>query len=219
MISGIYKIENLINGKIYIGQSIDIQRRFQEHKRDTDNCRIHQALRKYGIENFSFEIVEECELSQLDAKEKYWIKYFDSFNNGYNATIGGNQDINPAIEACKKKVFQYNFDLQLINTYNGVREASRQTGIHSSSIGECCRHILQQAGGYIFRYENDPPTIKPKLHKKAVIQLTLNNEPIQQFESIKQASIQTHTDRTSISEVCKGKRKTANGYRWRFANE
>lgn len=219
MSSGIYKIENLINGKIYIGQSIDIQRRFQEHKRDNDNCRIHQALRKYGIKNFSFEIVEECELSQLDEKEKYWIKYFDSFHNGYNATTGGNQDIIPAIEACKKKVFQYDFDLQLINTYNGVREASRQTGIHPSSIGECCRHILQQAGGYIFRYENDPPITKPKLHKKAVIQLTLNNEPIQQFESIKQASVQTHTDSTSISCVCKGTRKTANGYKWRFVNE
>lgn len=218
MISGIYKIENLINGKKYIGQSIDIQRRFDEHKRDKDNCRIHQALRKYGINNFSFEIVEECPIILLDEREKYWIKYYDSFNNGYNATTGGNQDILPAIQACKKRVYQYDFNLQLVHIYDGVREAGRQTGINPSSIGECCRHILGQAGNYIFCYEGDTP-VRPKLHKRKVIQYTLNDKPIQKFNSIKEASIATNTNRTAISMVCKGKRLTTNGFKWRYADE
>ena len=218
MIIGIYKIENLINGKKYIGQSIDIQRRFEEHKRDKDNCRIHQAIRKYGINNFSFEIIEECSPSMLDEREKYWIKYYDSFNNGYNATHGGNQDILPAIKACQKTVYQYDFNLHLINIYSGVREASRQTGIHPSSIGECCRHILGQAGGYIFCYEGDIP-IKPRLHKKKVIQYTLKDEPIQEFNSIQEASIATNSNRNAISMVCRGKRLTANGFKWRYADE
>lgn len=218
MISGIYKIENLINGKKYIGQSIDIQRRFNEHKRDKDNCRIHQALRKYGINNFSFEVVEECPTILLDEREKYWIKYYDSFNNGYNATTGGNQDILPAIQACKKRVYQYDFNLQLVHIYDGVREAGRQTGINPSSIGECCRHILGQAGNYIFCYEGDTP-VQPKLHKRKVIQYTLNDEPIQEFNSIKEASVATNTNRTAISMVCKGKRLTTNGFKWRYADE
>ncbi len=74
---GIYKIINHINNKIYIGQSIDIDRRFKEHirtsKLNKDNMPIHKAMYKYGIENFSIVVIEECEISLLDEKEKYYI--------------------------------------------------------------------------------------------------------------------------------------------------
>ena len=82
---GIYKITNLINNKIYIGQSIDCQRRWAEHKRAGQinpnsvknkrdyNLPIHCAIRKYGIKNFQFEVIEECERNVLDVKEQYWI--------------------------------------------------------------------------------------------------------------------------------------------------
>lgn len=66
---GIYKITNQINGKCYIGQSVNIERRWQEHKRFNSREQlaiIHQAFRKYGLENFSFEILEECSQEQLD---------------------------------------------------------------------------------------------------------------------------------------------------------
>ena len=104
--TGIYKITNLINNKIYIGQSIDCQRRWTEHKRSGHinptfsksirdyNVPIHCAMRKYGIENFQFEIIEECASSQLNDKEQYWIKYYQSNNKekGYNMTAGGQQN-------------------------------------------------------------------------------------------------------------------------------
>lgn len=104
--TGIYKITNLINNKIYIGQSINCQRRWTEHKRSgrinptfSKNIRdynvpIHCAMRKYGIENFQFEIIEECASSQLDDKEQYWIKYYQSNDKekGYNITAGGQQN-------------------------------------------------------------------------------------------------------------------------------
>ena len=219
MISGIYKITNKLNNKAYIGQSIDIERRFEEHKRDKDNCRIHLAIQKYGVDNFVFEIIEKCPPNKLDEREKFWIAYYKTFGHGYNATEGGNQNILPAIQACQKRVYQYNFDLQLINVYEGVREASRQTNISASSIGECCRHLLSHAHNYIFCYEGDIPTSKPKIHRKAVIQYDLQNNELQRFNSIKEASIQTQTDKSSISAVCKGKRKTANGYKWRYIDE
>ena len=73
MIIGIYKIENLINHKCYIGQSIDVHRRWTDHKRlykvETDagyKYPIYRAFRKYGIENFSFELLEECLASELN---------------------------------------------------------------------------------------------------------------------------------------------------------
>ena len=87
---GIYKITNLKNNKIYIGQSKDIQRRWNEHKYDErHNSPIHNAIKKYGIDNFQFEVIEECSLQELNEREKYWIEYYDSYNNGYNLTLGG----------------------------------------------------------------------------------------------------------------------------------
>ena len=72
---GIYKIENLINGKIYIGKSVDIDNRIRNHKSESFNpisnaydTAIHRAIRKYGIDNFSFEVVEECNRDDLNKK-------------------------------------------------------------------------------------------------------------------------------------------------------
>lgn len=64
---GIYKITNKINGKIYIGQSINIERRWKEHIFDNrKNSLIHLAIIKYGKENFSFEVIEECNQKELN---------------------------------------------------------------------------------------------------------------------------------------------------------
>jgi group I intron endonuclease len=85
---GIYKFTNNINGKIYIGQSSNIQRRFNEHLRRTEQ-QIDQAIQKHGIDNFSFEILEECELDKLNERENYWIAFFDCLiPNGYNVKDG-----------------------------------------------------------------------------------------------------------------------------------
>lgn len=93
---GIYKIENLINGKKYIGQSKNIQQRWKGEKfsafnpnSKSYNYPLSKAFRKYGIENFTFSILEECKISDLNEKERYWVSYYDSFFNGYNQTPGG----------------------------------------------------------------------------------------------------------------------------------
>lgn len=95
---GIYKITNMINEKIYIGQSTDIERRWKTHRAKQNskyctqyNSPLYRAIRKYGIENFRFEIIEECLPELLNEREIYWISYFDSVNQkiGYNLTRGG----------------------------------------------------------------------------------------------------------------------------------
>ncbi len=96
-ISGIYKIENKLNHKKYIGQSIDVYRRLKKHLWDFDlnqNSYISRAINKYGVENFIYELVEECKPEELDNKEKYYIQYFHSYVNdqqggGYNLNLGG----------------------------------------------------------------------------------------------------------------------------------
>lgn len=98
---GIYKFENKINHHIYIGQSINIEQRKKSHIYSAQtpstqdyNSQFHQALRKYGIENFDFEIIaelsnEEYTRETLNNLEKFFIKYYNSFEDGYNATEGG----------------------------------------------------------------------------------------------------------------------------------
>lgn len=98
---GIYKYQNKLNGKVYIGQSIDIERRQYNHKSSAYNekandynSQFHQAIRKYGLENFNFEIIaeltpEEYTRQTLNQLEIFFIRYYDSFKNGYNATEGG----------------------------------------------------------------------------------------------------------------------------------
>ena len=99
---GIYKYTNKINGHCYIGKSIDIERRQYNHKSSTYNEKakdyngqFHQAVRKYGgYENFDYEILatiepEDYTLEGINALEKYFIKLYDSYENGYNATEGG----------------------------------------------------------------------------------------------------------------------------------
>ena len=104
----IYKGTNLINGKSYIGQTkMSLEMRLyhswwghytRADKELGSSSHISGAIRKYGKENFSWEILETIDISNmtkeqakelLDEREKYWIAYYDTFNNGYNQTIGG----------------------------------------------------------------------------------------------------------------------------------
>lgn len=93
---GIYKITNLISNQIYVGQSIDILCRWRHHKTDAfkndqqyQNNPLYKDIRRYGLNNFLFEIIEECRVNELNDKQKYWISYYNSYNNGYNRTQGG----------------------------------------------------------------------------------------------------------------------------------
>ena len=106
---GIYKYTNKINGNVYIGQSIDIQQRQYNHKYSAFNestkdynSQFHQAIRKYGIDNFDFEIVaevtkEEYSRAFLNELERFFIKYYDSYHNGYNATEGGDDKVGNSV--------------------------------------------------------------------------------------------------------------------------
>ena len=93
--SKIYKITNDINNKIYVGKTIaSLERRFKEHcadstRRDDENRPLYRAMNKYGIEHFSIHLIEECADEDASAREQYWIGFYKSYTEGYNATLGG----------------------------------------------------------------------------------------------------------------------------------
>lgn len=93
-ISGIYIIQNSLNNKVYVGQSIDIRNRWWHHRyhlrKNTSDCsHLQRAWNKYGEEVFVFKVIEECPKDLLNAREIFWIEQFDSVNNGYNLNYGG----------------------------------------------------------------------------------------------------------------------------------
>jgi hypothetical protein len=218
---GIYKIENLINGKIYVGQSVDIEKRWSTHKSELKNHRhynshLQKAWNKYGEENFHFSIVAECDIGELDQCEIYWISKFNSYKSGYNLTSGGGNT-----ESFSKSIIQFDCDGNELTRYSSVSEAETSTGICYSQISECCSNKRKTAGGYIWQYEEGFVSI-PKWHFDArqfneICQFSKDGLLINTFPNAAEAKRATGICDTSIIRCCHGKLRTAGGYLWSFA--
>lgn len=92
----IYMFRNKLNNKCYVGKTIDVKRRYQEHINRPTDSRIHNAITKYGIDNFDFVVLEHIQRESIDdlnnemnRLEMYYIQEYDSYKSGYNLTIGG----------------------------------------------------------------------------------------------------------------------------------
>lgn len=91
---GIYKITNKLNNKVYIGQSKNIEHRWKVHLSRyktgrNEHLKLYQSMKKYGIENFKFEVICECKEEELDKLEILYIEKYNSYLKGYNCTAGG----------------------------------------------------------------------------------------------------------------------------------
>lgn len=232
MTIGIYKITNLITNKSYIGLSKHIEQRWQEHKNGKGNKLLYQDFIIYGINNFSFEIIEECPQEQLRQKEEYWINFYNTYKDGYNQNPGGAVAIQ-AVEKTRKIVYCYDLQGNFIKKYNSVSEAEQETKVPNSNISKAARGERAKAGNYLWSYENKPflPSYKRtcnfsqriNYNQKKVCQYDKNFNLLNIYNSIKEAALITGANATCIGEICKtegkGKRKTSGGYIWRFYNE
>jgi DNA-binding protein H-NS len=135
---GIYKITNNINQHCYIGQSKHIKRRWNEHKNAAFNeadksydYPLYRSFRKYGLENFTFEVIEECSIEELNEKEIYWIDYYKPV---YNQTLGGD-----AASVPQKLTLKQVDEIQqiLINDPDGKvshKELAEKYNVHKDTI-------------------------------------------------------------------------------------
>ena len=201
----IYEIINDINGKSYIGKTqFSIQKRFKEHCRDSKKERnqkrpLYAAMRKYGIEHFHIYLIEKTD--DPEEREKYWIQKKGTFKNGYNATIGGDG----------KKYLDYDI---LITAYKESQNLSQVCKKHHCSK-KYLSTILKANGVSVISSQQ----IAKRNLSKSVNQYTLNGEYIKTFSSITEAAnnLGNKDYRQHIGKVCKGKRKTAYGYKWKYA--
>lgn len=228
MPSGIYKFENKINHKIYIGQAIDLASRYDKHIKnindDSHTENFYKGLRKYGISNFSYEILESFEYFDqelLDTLENYYInKYNSLIPNGYNMIPGGT---NGAGLAKGKKVNQYDLKGNYIQSFSSAHQAQYSTGINYSSICACCRNEISHTKNYQWKYDNDDTKIIIDLSNKGIIyrdrkiiQYSLEGKQLKIFNSLDEIVNELKIKKSAISNVCRGKNFTAGGFIWRY---
>lgn len=244
----IYKIKNNITEQVYIGSSTDVKTRWKNHKMCSINENDHhynyplmKAFREYGIDNFTFEIIEEAE-DYLDMilKEHNWIEKENCvYPNGYNQTDRTDSPMfDPEIaykmsqtkrEKYGKKVCEIDNNNQILNKWNSLAEAGEQTGLDRFKISNVCNGNRLTTGGRVFRFlDENEQIIKPtkKVNQtqtnritktsKKVIKLNDNNEEIQIYDSIALAAADNNCDASGISKVCNGKRNKCGGFKWKY---
>lgn len=156
----------------YIGQTSNPEGRFNQHKYEAitkkDNTIFHKAIRRYGLDNFVYCVLEENVLvDNLDMREMDWIEYYDSFYNGYNMTAGGygqvyricgketrkkmSESRKRRIPPNMKRVNKYDLNGNYIQTYNSIKEAIEQNP-KCSYISWVCKGKLKTSGGFIWKY-------------------------------------------------------------------
>ena len=206
----IYQITNNINGKIYIGKTErTIEERFKEHcydafKRKSEQRPLYFAMRKYGIDNFSISLLEET--NNPEEREIYWIEQKRSYKYGYNATKGGDG----------RRYIDYDL---VIATYKEVQNMSKVATLVGIGVDTVSRILKDNQIKTLTSQE-----ISQKLMGKPINQYDLSGNYIKTFPSSSDAAVAlgklTSTSRgasSHISDVCKGKRKTAYGYIWKYA--
>ena len=206
----IYKITNTLNGKVYIGKTErTVEERFKEHCRDylrvdISNRPLYRAFSKYGIENFQVETLEETEIPE--ERERFWIEYYQSFKNGYNATIGG--DV--------RKYLDYEVIYSVYAELKSAPKTAEKLGISVDSVYTA----VSQKGKLLTSKESNQ-----LLYGKVVKMFLKNGEYQQSFASLKEAArylIDNNLTKdgaangvsSHIRECANGKRKTAYGFIW-----
>ena len=241
----IYKITNNINNKVYIGQTIK-QRptdRFSQHRydsrnlKDNDNSYLHKAMNLYGVDNFSFEVIEEIENQFLNEREIYWIQVYDSLTpNGYNLTLGGEgtkgfsrpQSLE---EKEKRKESNKQFYLEHPEEREKISQRTKelwQNEEYRNKVTESNKKFYQEHPD-MFKGENNPMYGKKhteeaigkiKAHaatkKQKIAQLDKETlEIIQIFDGVKDAEKALQVSHGWLSKAARAD-KIAYGYRWKF---
>lgn len=208
---GIYKITNP-KGKIYIGQSVNIEERKNQYKylsKYSLGRKIFNSIKKYGFENHIFEILEECSLEQLDEREIYWGIYFNVLKNGLNLKLGDGRGI------CSEETKQ----LMSISAKNIMNEEHKKK-LSIAKLGkprsEEAKLALRVPKKSKENYKNIGKWTK---YSTCILQYDLKGNFIKEWSSIKEAETFYHPkkiEKNNICSCCLGKQKTAYGYIWKY---
>ncbi len=180
-ICGVYSIVNKINGKEYIGQSIDIERRWKQHRYGKGSLILTNAIKKYGLNNFEFEILETINIEnkeknniiqELTILEQKWFEIKKPFlpEKGYNIQKTSKPNLTPSkdknfgekISKIKidnnhtgKPLKQYELNGNFIKLWKSAAEVERCLGFKAENISACCLRKTKTSNNFIWRFEFD----------------------------------------------------------------
>ena len=219
----IYKHTNKINGKVYIGQTRQNPKyRWGQYgqKYNEDNIKLYRAIQKYGWDNFDHEIIEDNIFTQeeADLREQYWINFYDSYYNGYNATKGGHDGEYVGIPIYKIDINT----LQIVTKYQSASEAGRLLNKeHCSSISTYLfGKQISAYGFYWCKVDEWFPGWYPRSLKNTRPVLQINKETlrvIKEFSSLKSAEKEFKSK--NIANCCRRKSIEACGYYWCYSSD
>ena len=202
----IYTITNKSNHKQYVGKTNrTVEQRWKEHlleinQERSKNRPLYRAMKKYGVDNFVIEELEEVDLSEAEEKEKYWIETLRTYKDGYNATIGGDG----------KTFLDYDLIFALFAEGLNIKQISEQLNYDTGAVST----VLTNQGVT----KKEKQIRGREVIRKPVAQLDKDtNEILKVFSSIADACRFLDKKGSShISAVCQGNRKTAYGYKWKY---
>lgn len=224
---GIYKITNIINNKCYIGQSSNIKRRKNEHMNinHETNKSLKLAYLKYGLENFKFEILEECKLEELNDKEKYWIKLLKP---QYNRTNGGDGSPNHIVTEETKQILKQKGK----EFWNNLDEETKQRIIKQNLKGPRIGHKVSEETRMKLRNHNlgKKQSEETKNKRKQTFREKKENGYVRNNENYKKKVICIETgeifnslneanEKYNLTTLCghlKGKYKTCKGKHYKY---
>lgn len=214
-ISGIYKIKNLLNNKVYIGQSKNISDRISSHRKSIfkENTCLYRSIRKYGMENFSFEVLKICE-ENLDEIENFYINYYRSHVRKYGYNIQRYAKSNKGYKVSKKtkKILSETTKTmwkngQWVSDILQKRKITQNTEEYKQSCAERLRKIRQSNKQSFDNRRKvcklDPVTLK-------VIEI---------FDSLQDASKSINSTSNNLWKACNGQIGICKKYRWKYDGE
>jgi len=231
---GIYKITSP-SGRVYIGQSVNIERRMKEYQnleQIKSQSKLHKSLNKYGTSNHIFEVIEECTVEELNEKERYWQDFYNVLQEGLNCKLTTAEDksgklSNDTKELIRignryrnnKPVYQFTLKGDLLRMHESTLAAGRFLGdiTKSSSISSCSTGRQATAFGYIWSYSDyvKTPNKITHQHGKAILQLDLGEDILREYNSPKDA---VKIYGKSVYDCLAGKQKSAYGFIWKYKN-
>lgn len=199
----IYKITNDINDKVYIGMTTrSIECRWKEHLRHSSQL-IDAAIQQLGKEHFKIEIIEECSEEEVDDKEVYWIKFYNSYEEGYNVTLGGRD----------KKMIMTNRVNEVLEWWNKgltINRIVKETGLSVETV----RGYLNKSGIDHDQIQQRANLYIGKSKSKPVGQYDLNDNLIKIWDSQAQIRRENGYAKSTLERALNYKRILDNSY-WR----
>lgn len=211
----IYKITNLTNNLAYIGQTVrPYKERWADHKRDRlkepyCNWPLYRMLNKVGLENTTWEVIEEVPNKQLNDREQYWITYYDTKNNGYNCTYGGQNGT--------KYDYQEVLEYWLNEANKNFTKTAEYFNTDKSYISKIIKSMGYEGRTWKEINQSDHDSIKRKVNK---IDST-TGKVLKTYNSITDAAIDMGDKKyaKTISPCCQGKHPTYLGYCWQYIED